>query len=320
MMKHLMLIHGRSFKPAEARLKKLWFNAIKFGLQRDGYDNALNKKIKKTFVYYGNISNDFLSASGNFNDQDKGSYDQEEDLLDRNECLENLKKYKRDDFLGDKGKNNYEKLESFAPAKEWLADTFGGFLESFGIAEHLIRTFAKDIEHYWSPDSAFGSDVRWKLTEPLESALIKGDDVFLVSHSLGTMIAYDVLWKFSHTGEYKELRKNGSKLTTLVTLGSPLGNETVKRNLKGARAVGNCKFPTLIQHWENLAAEDDYISHDETLGDDYKKMKRAGLVNSIRDHRPYNLAVRNGKPNPHHGVGYLIHPEFIKLLGEWLVN
>ncbi len=74
----------------------------------------------------------------------------------------------------------------------------------------------------------------------------------------------------------------------------------------------------LIHNWEKFAVEDDYISHDETLRDDYRKMERAGLVNSICDHRLYNLAVRDGKPNPHHGVGYLIHPRFIDVLGKWL--
>ena len=32
----------------------------------------------------------------------------------------------------------------------------------------------------------------------------------------------------------------------------------------------------------------------------------------------YNLAVRNGKSNPHHGTGYLIHPAVSRLVAEWL--
>ncbi len=38
----------------------------------------------------------------------------------------------------------------------------------------------------------------------------------------------------------------------------------------------------------------------------------------IRDHRIYNLALRHGKSNPHHGAGYLIHPQFINVLARWL--
>ena len=313
MKKHLMLTHGRNFKPAERALEELWFKAIKHGLERDGYEITLYNEIEKTFVYYGEISNKFLRANG-------ASYDEDKDLQDRTECLEHLMTYESADFLGTKGKGNYRNLDGFAQLKEFLADSFGGIFEAVGLAEPLIRTFAKDVEHYWNPDSEFGSKLRWKLTEPLQKALVNGEDIFLVSHSLGSIISYDVLWKFSHYGEYKELRESENKLTTLVTLGSPLGNETVKGNLKGSRAGGIRKYPTLIRHWENFAAEDDYISHDETLEDDYKKMRRAKLIDSIRDHRPYNLAIRNGKPNPHHGVGYLIHPQFVEILGKWLEN
>jgi hypothetical protein len=32
----------------------------------------------------------------------------------------------------------------------------------------------------------------------------------------------------------------------------------------------------------------------------------------------YNLNIRNGKSNPHASIGYLIHPEFIAVLDEWL--
>ena len=125
----------------------------------------------------------------------------------------------------------------------------------------------------------------------------------LVSHSLGTMIAYDVLWKFSYYGEYSELRRTRNKLNKLVTLGSPLGNEAVRKNLKGSGTTGRRRFPNLINTWENFAAKDDYISQDEKLKVDCGEMLRRGMVSSIRDHHPYNLAIRHGKSNPHHGVG-----------------
>ena len=48
------------------------------------------------------------------------------------------------------------------------------------------------------------------------------------------------------------------------------------------------------------------------IGDDglahLKTMKKLRYVKSIKDKRIYNLAVRSGKSNPHHDVGYLIHP------------
>ena len=310
--KHLILIHGRHFKPAKNVLKANWYDAIRHGLDRDGHKNLLptyDDNIKRTFVYYGDLSNAFLSKHGS-------SYDETEDVKDREECLDRLKKYPREAFLGERGKRNYENLAGASSWKERLADMLGGGASILRIADPLIGMVAKDIAHYWDPDTAFGSDVRWRLTEPLNKALCDGDDIMLVSHSLGTMISYDVLWKFSYYGEYKALRETRNKLNTLVTLGSPLGDKTVMKNLKGSGISGSRRYPTLIRTWENFAAEDDYISYDETLTDDYENMQHAGLVNSVCDHRLYNLAVRHEKSNPHHGVGYLIHPKFITLARE----
>lgn len=317
MTKHLMLIHGRHFKPNMSDLRANWLGAIRHGLKRDGHEDALAvyRSMKPTFVYYGDISNKFLKKH-----DDSYDYDKAGDVTDRNACLLELKNYPREDFLEGRGKENYENLPGYSSARESWADALAEIADLFRIAGPLVRGYAPDLAHYWNPDAAFGSDVRWRLTEPLAGALCEGADVMLVSHSLGSMIAYDVLWKFSYYGEYKELREKDNKLSKLVTLGSPLGNETVKRNLKGANADGRRRYPALIRAWENFAAEDDYISHDETLEDDYRKMENHKMVEPIRDHRIYNLAVRNGKSNPHHGAGYLIHPEFITVLAEWLTD
>jgi hypothetical protein len=100
-----------------------------------------------------------------------------------------------------------------------------------------------------------------------------------------------------------------------VTIGSPLSDETSKRSLKGSAVSGDRRYPGNVRRWVNVAAEDDYVSHDQTAADDYREMK---LVEPIVDHRIYNLAVRNGKSNPHHGVGYLIHPVVCQTVSEWL--
>ncbi|SVD18470.1 uncharacterized protein METZ01_LOCUS371324, partial [marine metagenome] len=42
------------------------------------------------------------------------------------------------------------------------------------------------------------------MTEPLAKALSQDDDILILSHSLGTVIAYDVLWKFSYYGEWQD--------------------------------------------------------------------------------------------------------------------
>ena len=323
MPKHLIFIHGRSFKPGLDTLRQNWFDSIEHGLQRDRRKEGLDafNSIRKQFVYYGDISNAFLRTH-------RYRYDEDRDVEDRKQCLERLKEHSREKFLGDEGRARYEDLPQASSVKKKLASIFDGPAEFLGIAEPIIRLLKRDLSHYWEPDSTFGSDVRWKLTEPLRKALVDGDEVLLVAHSLGTMISYDVLWKFSHYGEYRDLRdrlsKSNSTPVTFVTLGSPLGNETVKKNLKGCNANGARRYPHLIRAWHNFAAEGDYVSHDEALEDDYGKLVRDTATVSIhdynREHRQgfYNLAVRHDESNPHHGAGYLIHPHFIDFLADWL--
>ena len=51
------------------------------------------------------------------------------------------------------------------------------------------------------------------------------------------------------------------------------------------------------------------------------KIKDVRIINSIKsikDHEIFNLAVRHGRSNAHHGVGYLIHPTAIGAIADWI--
>jgi len=307
MAKRLIMIHGRNFKPQADVLEENWFAATRHGIEREHGAHAAIAfdDLEKDMIYYGDYSNEFLIKEGR-------TYDEAADVIDRNNVLHTLKSYDGFEF----NEHNYNNLPGMTPIKEFLADAFAGILSIFGVADNLIAAVAPDMKHYWNPDAEFGSDVRWTLTEPLHDAIVNNDDIMLVSHSLGTLIAYDVLWKFSHYAEYQHIRDR--KITTLLTMGSPLGDETVKQNLKGAGASGPRCYPTNIGEWINVAAEDDYISHDQRLENDYQDMIDYGLVDSITDHRNYNLSVRHGKSNPHHATGYLVHPVVANAIADWL--
>ncbi len=78
------------------------------------------------------------------------------------------------------------------------------------------------------------------------------------------------------------------------------------------------RYPANVRAWINVAAVGDYVSHDLSVRDDYRAMLELGLIESIEDHRIYNLAVRHGRSNPHHGPGYLVHPTVISAIADWL--
>jgi hypothetical protein len=191
MPKMILMVHGRIFKPPKKALQKLWIEALRFGIERDhpgnltAFDNA-----KVELVYYGDISNAYLKNALGRSGPD--------DLADREAALVGLKQYQRSQFT----KPNYRKLPGYNPWMETLADLFAGPLNFFGLSEKLIEYVAPDMAEYWG-SYQFGSEVRAVVTEAIIQALKKRGDVCVLSHSLGTMVAYDALWKLSHYGEYR---------------------------------------------------------------------------------------------------------------------
>ena len=313
MAKRCILVHGRGFKPEKEVFERTWAEAIAHGLERDRGADARSRfeSCVRDFVYYGEASNEFLSDR-------RGPYDREADIADRRRCLDALQQFEAREFLGELGRENYENGPGQSNFAATLVNLAAGPMAWLGLGARAIAFKAPDLREYWNPDSDFASRVRWKLTEILEPALFAGDDILLVTHSLGALVAYDNLWKLSHYAEHRDVFETGHKLTRWITFGCPLGNPTVRKNLKGHRASGARRYPANIREWINVAAVGDYISHDRTVRDDYRAMLEHGLIESIEDQRIYNLAIRHGKSNPHHGVGYLIHPTVIEAIADWL--
>jgi len=311
--KRIIMVHGRGFKPDREALGELWVEAIGHGLERDrGADaRAGFESCARAFAYFGDVSNEFLRDR-------TAAYDRDADIADRRRCLDALRQLEARDFLGERGRERYEHTPGKSDLAATIADLVAAPLAWLGLGARAIGFAAPDLLEYWNPASGFASRVRRRLGEILEPALLAGDDILLVTHSLGTLIAYDNLWKLSRHAEYREVFEAGHELTRWITLGSPLGNPTVRKKVAGRRSSDVQRYPANIRNWINLAAVGDYISHDPTLRDDYRAMLEHGLIDSIEDHRIYNLAVRFGRSNPHHGVGYLIHPTVTSFIGDWL--
>jgi hypothetical protein len=308
MAKTIIFIHGRSWKPPKETLKQLWYDAVSHSLGRDHPAKVVAwQTVTKEFVYYGNISNEFLKSAGNTPPADELT-----DTADRQETLTKLKSYSATDFT----RATYEQLPGRTSLWEALADTIGEAAGQLDLGQPLVELVAPDMKEYWNPDSDFGSRVREPIVAPLKRAMNDDDEIMVISHSLGTMIAFDTFWKFSHTGEYRP-RYTNKPVSLWITIGCPLGDEIVKSNLKGARATGDRCYPSNVRRWINIRAEDDYISHDQTLADDYGAM--ANLMDGpVQDISIYNLAVRHGKSNPHSPLGFLIHPVMVDILAGWL--
>ncbi len=303
--KTLIYAHCRGFKPEAAQLGALCRDAIAFGLGRDRKKAvALFEEAGKELAYYGDLNHDVLSQRGE-------SYNAPLDLRDRQHALESLKAV-------DKAKkftlSRYDRLPGKNSRKEFLADVLGPLLKGVGLSDRVIRKLIPELDCYWRPDHDYRRALLARVMTRVASALRRGDDLLVLSHGLGSIVVYDALWHLSH-----DPGSSGSgRVACWVTLGSPLGNETIKSRLAGARDPLETRYPHNIVSWHNVAAEDDYLCHDKTIADDFAPMLKQQVVSSIRDYKIYNLAVRYGKSNPHSSIGYLIHPRVIALIADWL--
>ena len=215
MAKRIILVHGRGFKPEKEAFERAWVEAVAHGLERDRGADARSQfeSCTREFVYYGKASNEFLSDR-------RGRYDREADLTDRRRCLDALRQFEARDFLGDRGRENYENTPGQSNFAATIVNLVANPIAWLGLGARAIALEAPDLREYWNPDSDFASRVRWTLTEILAPALFAGDDILLVTHSLGTLVAYDNLWKLSHYAEHRDVFATGHKRSTW---GKPAG-------------------------------------------------------------------------------------------------
>lgn len=191
-----------------------------------------------------------------------------------------------------------------------LADLFSPLI---WILPKPARKTVEETRRYFHNDGDIACDIRQLLKQVLRPLLANGDQVLLIGHSLGSVIAYDTLWELSH------LEKLKHKISLFLTLGSPLGMNYVQRQLTGNNGNGKTRYPTNIQHWTNIAAEGDMVSLDRILHARYHPMLEQGIVETIEDHCTgiYNFFHDENGLNPHRSYGYLVNPAVGKVIADW---
>ena len=286
----LLFVHGRDFKPAPEEFMDLSLSALSSGLERDYPESVdLFFALRKQLAYYGDVTGEFLTSQG-------ARYDEALDASDRRNALTALRAItKKKNF----GVARYDRLPGKTAIAEFAADVIAPLLAHIGLSNKLIEKVGIDLGEYWNKKSYFSDRIRERVRSSICAALDDG------------------LWQLSHDREYSGAYAD-KKIDAWLTLGAPLGDSMVKKRLLGAKNKGLDRYPSNIVSWHNFAAEDDFVSHDNTLADDFKPMLRQKQVSCIRDYRIYNMAVRYGKSNPHSSIGYLIHPRTVQVVAEWL--
>ena len=163
--------------------------------------------------------------------------------------------------------------------------------------------FLREVATYLENPTAH-AEIDGLLRTEIETAQRQADAIFIVSHSLGTVVSYSVL---------QHLAKNqyGGIPVHWVTLGSPLGVLGVQAIMKQ-----HCKldfnWPSPVQSWMNASDERDVVALARRLDRETffrgSKQTRFDVVNFTD--------IANKTLNSHGISGYLSDP----VVARWIIS
>jgi len=318
--KRIIMIHGLGSKPPNENLHDLWKRCIIENIKVDNTQLAkqLGKVGKDVFVsaYWANATPHHIEDDADYVRALR---------VQVNRVIRERRRIKRRFHVGVP-----ERIGAFF--KDRGADVVKLLAGALTIKDDVMKGFLRETELY-DEDQYIADRMRRPLEEALRDAWSKKCDVALLTHSMGTFISYDVLWRFSHrnVGGFKEFKKN--KVQLFATMGSPLGDATVRGLLfaRHHRSHGKRRFPTNIDFWHNYACLGDVVSHQHNFEDVFfEPMRKLGIIprtpkyraiDYTNLHNPFKVVEHPGnegreRRNPHKSYGYLVQPR----LGTWLAD
>ncbi len=315
--KKIIMIHGLASKPPKENLDNLWAKCLIENVGAE--DKSLAKKMASSEGLFASAY--WADATPHHIADDKKYVDKLVTQVDK--VIEERTRVKDGFYAG-----TAEKFNDFF--KDRGLDLVKMLAGALTVKDNVMRGFLRETELY-DRDQYIADKMRSPLETALKSAWDDCCDVALLSHSMGTFISYDVLWRFSHRAvkEYKKYRKKHVQL--FVTMGSPLGESAVRDLLFAEyhKRSGRRHYPTNIDYWHNYSCLGDVVSHQEDFGDlFYAPMRELGIfpkerknaaIDYAKLHNPFEVVTHSGnrtseKRNPHKSYGYLVQP----ILGKWL--
>ena len=199
-------------------------------------------------------------------------------------------------------------------------DTVAGTLGLDPMGEWLLREKVRDLHYYYDPNrqlrgrDALRQTARKVLMNELLSTLVplKGQRLMVIAHSMGSIIAYDVLRDLGRADP-------GFSVHHFITIGSPLGLPLVKERVYVERAYSRIRLrtPTVVREkWRSYADRRDRVAIDTHLSDDFGPNDSGVQVED--DLIISDYLTLDGQHNYHKVYGYLRTPELSRQVKEFL--
>ena len=302
MKKIIIALHGLGNKPDRRTLEKWWIESLKEGLENIDKPVSLPEF---EMVYWADILySDPLDES--IKDESHPLYFREKYVRASKNSFQEAGKARR----------KFQSILDEAADNIFLNDDYS--LNFTGLTDSLLKKYFSDLHIYYSTNAASLDGNLFKARDLIRgkaaSALKKyiNRDIFLIAHSMGSIIAFDVL-KFL----LPEIRIN-----TFATIGSPLGLPVVLGKIAAENKIYSrdisMKTPEPVKkNWYNFSDPLDNIAFDFRLSDDFQQ--------NSSNVKPVDFIVSNnyeidGKRNPHKSYGYLRTPQFAEVLYNFITE
>jgi hypothetical protein len=294
-------IHGLGNKPPRKVLKKWWKQAIKEGLLSKGNPRLyLNFKM----VYWAHVLHP-IPLDPDEKDKKSDRYLDEPYVTAKKTAKNQPNKIKRRvlDYL----EKQFDKIF----LNEDLSLNFSS------VTDIIIHHFFRDLEVYYSETCFDKTKSECYAKEIIRKQLFrillkhKNKSIMLIAHSMGSIIAYDVL-----TNNVPDIH-----IDTFVTIGSPLGSPVIiskivseqQGKLKVAPKVRTPENVT--RAWYNFSYLNDKVALDYNLSNDFESNSRGVHAVDFIVTNDYEI---NGNKNPHKSYGYLRTPELAHVIDDFL--
>ena len=297
MSKIIVGIHGLDNKPPQELLQRSWEKALLEGLKAAGYPEL---PFRFSLVYWANLiypeplHPEETNINSTFYDDEPyvpaGDFIRKEPSELRKIVLKYLSEQLKAFFL------NADMSINFS-----------------SIADAIIQRYFKELDLYYCTTCVMkersGVLVKDVIREQLTATLkrYRNSDILLIAHSMGSIIAYDVLTQCTPD----------ITIDTFVTIGSPLGipvvmSKIISEQRQSVETVQRAKVPEAVtRSWYNLSDLDDNMTVNYRLADDFEEnSKKVNVTDTIVS----NNYEYKGKKNPHKSYGYLRTPELAEII------
>ena len=184
------------------------------------------------------------------------------------------------------------------------------------ISDKIIHNYFKDLEEYYRNNKIELNGTAFHAREMIRNRAIEvlkkyaDDDIFLIAHSMGSIVAFDVL-----TFNLPKLHIN-----TFASIGSPLGIPFVRSKIAQEKKLvlndnHKLRTPHGVKKWYNFSDLEDDVAISYSLKNDFDENKHGVRAVDFIVNNNYEI---DKEKNPHKSFGYLRTPEFSNALLEFM--